>query len=85
LTGVAVVMIVVGVAIFVLGIALIWYLLARGPSAATTSREDFDAEYDRLVRTGELPAGDDREAAWRDFHARQVTEEEERLSWEEET
>jgi hypothetical protein len=78
-------MIVAGVVVFVVGVALIWYLLARGSSAATTSREDFDTEYDRLVAAGEISTDDDREAAWQDFHASQVAAERERLSWEEET
>jgi|KBSMisStaDraftv2_1062788.scaffolds.fasta_scaffold3790075_2 hypothetical protein len=74
-------MIVVGVALFVLGIALIWYLLTRGSRAATISKEDFDDAYDQLVVQGEA-AAEDREAAWQDFHAGQVAEEQ-RRSWEE--
>ncbi|HEY3671284.1 MAG TPA: hypothetical protein VGN51_10145 [Acidimicrobiia bacterium] len=78
-----VVMIVAGIAIFIVGIALIWYLLARGSRAATLSEQDFDDAYDQLVLQGEASA-EDRKAAWEDFHAEQVREERERLSWEQE-
>jgi hypothetical protein len=75
-------MVVAGLAIFAFGIAMIWYLLARGSHAATISEEDFDHAYDELVAKGEI-VDDDREAAWRDFHAGQVMNEKERLSWDE--
>ena len=61
---------------------MIWYLLVRGFQAATISEADFDDAYDELVAKGEI-VDDDREAAWRDFHAGQVMNEKERLSWEE--
>lgn len=75
-------MIAAGVAVFAFGIAMIWYLLGRGSQVVTISEEDFDDAYDKLVAEGEI-VDDDREAAWREFHAEQVTNEMERLSWEE--
>ena len=75
-------MIVAGVAVFAFGIAMIWYLFGRGSQVVTISEEDFDDAYDKLVAEGEI-VDDDREAAWREFHAGQVTNEKERLSWEE--
>lgn len=75
-------MIIAGLAIFAFGIALIWYLLMRGSQVVTISKEDFDDAYDELVAKGEI-VDDDREAAWRDFHAGQVMNEKERLLWEE--
>ena len=75
-------MIVAGVAVFAFGIAMIWYLFGRGSQVVTISEEDFDDAYDKLVAEGEI-VDDDREAAWREFHAGQVMNEKERLSWEE--
>jgi hypothetical protein len=69
-------------AVAVFGIAMIWYLFARGPKFTTVSRDDFDQEYDDLVAKGEA-AEADRDAAWQDFHSRQVEDERERLAWEE--
>jgi hypothetical protein len=77
-----VIMIVVGVALFALAIAAIWYALARSSQSATVSEEDFEAVYDELVSKGEM-GGDDREAAWQEFHAWQLENEAERRSWEE--
>jgi hypothetical protein len=76
------VMIVVGVAIFAVGIAMVWLLLVRSSRFAVTTEEEFDDAYDELVAEGEL-IDRDRDAAWRDFHAWQLTNEKERLSWEE--
>ena len=77
-------MIVVGVAIFCFGIAAVWYFVVRTPKVAVVTEEDFDEAYDELVAKGELAdRRDDREAAWRDFQAWQLANEEERLSWEE--
>jgi hypothetical protein len=77
-------MIVVGVAIFGFGIAVVWYFVVRTREVAVVTEEDFDGAYDELVAKGELAdRGTDREAAWRDFQAWQIANEEERLSWEE--
>jgi hypothetical protein len=75
-----VVMIVVGVAVFAFGIAMVWLFVVRSSRSATITEEDFDDAYDEQVADGEIAEGD-REQAWRDFDARQ--DEEERLSWEE--
>jgi hypothetical protein len=77
-----VLMIVVGVAIVIAAIALVWYLLVRGSKLATVRRADFDDTYDSLVARGEA-VDRDRDAAWRDFDAWQREHEQERLSWEE--
>lgn len=78
-----VVMIVVSsIAGLVCGIALVWYLIVRGSRAATISEADFNDEYDRLVADGQADEAD-RDTAWRDFNAWQVTDERERLPWEE--
>ena len=66
----------------VVGIAIVWYVFARGPKAAVTSRADFDREYDQLVAKGEAVEGE-RDAAWRDFDGWQVENERDRLTWEE--
>jgi len=65
----------------VVGIAVIWYLLTRGPEA-TVPRSDFDREYDELVAKGEAVEGE-RDAAWRDFHGWQAEQERDRRAWEE--
>jgi hypothetical protein len=78
------VMIVVGIAIFGLGIAMVWLFLVRGSKAAVITKDDFGDAYDELVAKGELvDRGADRDAAWRDFNAWQLRNEKERLSWEE--
>ena len=78
------VMILVGVAIFVFGLATVWFLLVRGSKAAVLTKDDFDDAYDLLVAKGELvDRGRDRDAAWRDCQAWQLKNEQERLSWEE--
>jgi hypothetical protein len=53
----------------------------RGRQAALVTERDFNATYDERVRNGEIAAGD-RDAAWREFHAWQVENEERRRSWE---
>jgi hypothetical protein len=78
------VMILVGVAIFVFAIAMVWFLLAHGSRVAGVTKEDFDGEYNELVAEGQAVEGD-RDAAWRNFHAWQRTSEQEWLSWEEES
>jgi hypothetical protein len=65
-----------------LGVALVWYLLARGSRGVTVAKADFDGAYDELVANGEI-AEPDRESAWRDFNAWQLMNERERLEWEE--
>jgi hypothetical protein len=70
------------VAGLVFGVALIWYLVARGSHATTLGEADFDEAYDDLVAKGEI-TDPDRERAWRDFNARQIADERERLRWEE--
>lgn len=78
------IMILVGVALVVLVIALVSYFVLRGAKDATISEHDFDDAYDQLVAKGELiDRGADRDAAWRDFHAWQLANEQERLTWEE--
>jgi hypothetical protein len=81
MSGMAVMIVVACVVGLVLGVALIWYVAVRG-DAATVQQADFDEAYDELVAKGEI-TDPDREAAWRDFNARQLTEERERLRWEE--
>ncbi len=75
-------MIVIGVAVFGVAIASVWFVLARRAKVSETTQEDFDAAYDELVAEGKAVDGD-RDAAWRDFHAWQLKNEEEHLSWEE--
>jgi hypothetical protein len=75
-------MIVIGVAVFGVAIASLWFVLARSSKVSETTEEDFDEAYDELVAEGKL-VDDDRDAAWHDFHAWQLKNEEERLSWEE--
>jgi hypothetical protein len=75
-------MIVVVVAVFGFGIAMVSFLLVRGSKAATITEQEFDDTYDELVGEGELDDGG-RDAAWRDFHAWELKEQKERLSWEE--
>ena len=75
-------MIVIGVVLFGVAIAIVWFVLARGSRASATTEEDFDDAFDQLVAEGTLDGGD-RQVAWRDFHAWQLKDEEERLSWEE--
>ena len=78
------VMILVGVAVFALGIATAWFLVVRGSKATVITEDDFDDAYQELVAKGELvDRGRDRDAAWRDFDAWQRANERERLAWEE--
>ena len=78
------VMIIVGVAVFVIGIAAAWFVVTRGSKVGSITEADFDEAYDELVAKGELvDRGVDRDAAWRDFQAWQLRNEKERLSWEE--
>ncbi|HEX5587616.1 MAG TPA: hypothetical protein VFZ17_09925 [Acidimicrobiia bacterium] len=78
------IMILVVVALVAFATAMVWYFVARGSKAATISEQDFDDTYRELVANGELvDRGTDRDAAWRDFHAWQLKNEQERLSWEE--
>jgi len=73
---------IVGIAVVVVvAIATIWYLSVRG-SPAVLSEAEFNDVYDDLVAKGEAVESD-REAAWLDFHAEQVEEERDRLTWEE--
>jgi hypothetical protein len=81
---VVLVMIIVGVAILGIAIAIAWLVLVRGSKVTTITKEDFDHEYDELGTDGEL-VDRDRDDAWRDFHAWQLMNEKERLSWEETT
>ena len=82
MSGTAAMTIAACVAGLVFGVALIWYLVARGSHATTLEKADFDEAYDELVAKGEI-TDPDRERAWRDFNARQLTDERERLRWEE--
>jgi hypothetical protein len=75
-------MIVSAVAVFALVAVITVYLLVRRSSVLTSTRAEFDQTYDGLVAKGEAVEGD-REEAWRDFDGWQVTNERERLSWEE--
>jgi hypothetical protein len=80
------VMILVVVALFVFGLAMVWYVVVRGSKVATISEQDFDGAYDELVAKGELvDRGSDRDAAWRDFHAWQLKNQHERTLWDEGT
>ena len=74
-------MIVAIVAVIAIAIATIWYLSVRG-SPTILSEAEFNEVYDDLVAKGEAVEGD-REAAWLDFHAEQVQEERDRLTWDE--
>jgi hypothetical protein len=73
-------MIVAIVAVIAIAIATIWYLSVRG-SPTILSEAEFNEVYDDLVAKGEAVEGD-REAAWLDFHAEQVQEERDRLTWD---
>jgi hypothetical protein len=78
------VMVLVGVAVFALGIATAWFLVVRGSKATVLTEDDFDDAYQELVAKGELvDRGRDRDAAWRDFNAWQLENDRERLAWEE--
>jgi hypothetical protein len=81
---VVLVMIVVGVAILGIAIGIAWLVLVRGSRVTAITKEDFDHEYDELGTDGKL-VDRDRDDAWRDFHAWQLMNEKERLSWEETT
>jgi flagellar basal body-associated protein FliL len=70
------IMIAVGIALFVVALAIVWFFLARGSEVTTITEREFDESYDE-------PVDGDRNAAWRDFNAWQVRNEKERLSWEE--
>jgi hypothetical protein len=74
-------MIVAIVAVIAIAVATIWYLSVRG-SPTILSEAEFNEVYDDLVAKGEAVEGD-REAAWLDFHAEQVQEERDRLTWDE--
>ena len=74
-------MIVVGLAVVAVAIATVWFVLVRGSKASAITKKDFDEAYDELVADGERVEGD-RAAAWRDFDAWQLRNEEERRSWE---
>jgi hypothetical protein len=77
-------MILVGVALFVFAIAMLWVYVARGSKAATITEAEFDDAYAALVAEGKLvDRGADRDAAWRDFHVWQLSNEKERLASEE--
>jgi len=75
-------MIVIGVVVFAVAVAVVWFVLTRGSTVSETTKKDFDDAYDELVAEGDAEPGD-RDAAWRDFHNWQVQEEEERLEREE--
>jgi len=74
-------MIVIGVVVFGVAVAVVWFVLTRGSTVSETTKKDFDDAYDELVADGTLDDGD-RAAAWREFHAWQVEDEGERSSWE---
>ena len=76
-----VVMVASAAALVVLVVAVIWYAGTRGRHAGLVSKRDFDAAYDDLTPSDRATRGD-RESAWRDFHVWQVTNEEERRSWD---
>jgi pyruvate/2-oxoglutarate dehydrogenase complex dihydrolipoamide dehydrogenase (E3) component len=76
------IMIILGVVLFALAIAGIWYVLVRGSQVETITEEDFNETYDELVSKGEIDH-DERATAWREFHAWQLRNEEERRSWDE--
>ena len=54
----------------------------HGSEATAITREDFDDAYDDAVTDGEIVESD-REAAWRDFDAWQLKNQQERLAEEE--
>ncbi len=76
-----VLMIVAILAVFAFAITTIWYL-SRHNSPTVMSEADFNHAYDELVAKGEA-VYEDREAAWLDFHSRQLAEERDRLAWDE--
>jgi hypothetical protein len=71
----------VAVALVILAVAVMWYLVTRGQHAGLVTKRDFDAAYDDLTPT-DRPRSGDRDAAWRDFHTWQLTDEEARRSWD---
>ena len=75
-------MILAGVAIVALVIGTIWYVFARGSEATTITQGEFDEAYDELVGKGEI-VDTGRDEAWKEFNSWQVTNEQERRSWEE--
>jgi len=77
-----IVMIILGVAFLGLVAGAIWYVVTRGRHAELVTERDFDDTYDDLVHHGQIADGD-RDSDWKDFHAWQVRNEEERRSWEE--
>jgi hypothetical protein len=76
-----VLMIIVGAAVAVLVAAVIWYAVTRGRDAELVTKRDFDAVYDDLAPSDRATSSD-RESAWREFDAWQVTNEAERRSWD---
>jgi hypothetical protein len=68
--------------VLALGIGLIVYLVRRGPGDVEINRRDFDQTYDELVAAGDAADGD-RDASWREFHAWQLQQEQERLAQDE--
>ena len=78
------VMILVGVAIFVLGLATVWFLFRAVPRPRCSRRTTSTTRTTSFVAKGELvDRGRDRDAAWRDFQAWQLRNEQERSPWEE--
>ncbi len=76
-----VIMIVVGVLVVALAVAVIWYVATRGTELETMTRAQFEEQYDEMVARGEIVAGD-RDEAWRDFDAQQVSAERDRQFWQ---
>jgi hypothetical protein len=77
-----VVAIVIGAVALVLGIGLIAYIVRRGPADVAIDRSDFDRTYDELVAAGDAEEGD-RDTRWREFHAWELRQEQERLAQDE--
>ena len=76
-----VVMVASGAALVVLVMAVIWYAGTRGRHAGLVSKPRLRRGVRRPHSFRSSTRGD-RESAWRDFHAWQVTNEEERRSWD---
>jgi hypothetical protein len=60
--------IVVGVVVFAIGIALIWYLVVRGSDAEAVTEDEFNDELDELAAAGSTESID-RGQAWSEFQA----------------
>jgi hypothetical protein len=60
--------VVAGVAVFAIGIFLIWYLVVRGSDAEAVTEDEFNDELDELAAEGS-PEPTDRAQAWNDFQA----------------